>query len=422
MTTASSVLLRRPAHGLILTFSFVHSIHLNSNDSGFLFSSSTSSRHGSRSREPELPVFACARVPSLLHGSVGWRKDLPQKVNECNRLFTSTITLIRVNSLIRVAEFRIEGFIAGINKKSDFGGYNCSGNLEDGMNLRLSRRPMLTILLGVVIVRSATVGAPALAQTRRVSAYDPLNAFVGTWAATRPGENVPFLLLKLQESDGKLTGTMSHFKIGVIGNGTVIGTPKIGESTLAKLTLGQGDLRFVWGEPPLDGDEARFVLEGTTKAQLVISVSAEHIQRVMSDSPGASGFDPVIYMARAAETDDEKQTRSPVEKWEVGMMARLINTAEAQYKFAKGRYADYATLLSSGQLKDTGGREFTLLPGNWRSESDPLPGYRLRLLMSSDGGSYELSIRDETADCATALFSDETGVIFEGPARDCPSK
>jgi hypothetical protein len=33
-----------------------------------------------------------------------------------------------------------------------------------------------------------------------------------------------------------------------------------------------------------------------------------------------------------------------------------------------------------------------------------------------------LSIRDETADCATALFSDETGVIFEGPARDCPSK
>lgn len=195
------------------------------------------------------------------------------------------------------------------------------------------------------------------------------------------------------------------------------------ESPVADLALVDGDLDFVWGgDPPLRGDRAKFVVEGTRKAVLVILVSGEQVQQIMADNPGASGFNPVVYMTRDEQTDNEKQTRSPVEKWEVGMMARLINTAEAQYKFAKGRYADYATLLSSGQLKETGGREFTLVPGNLQSESNPLPGYRLRLLISSDGGSYELSIRDKTADCATGFFSDETGLIFEGLARECPAK
>ena len=100
------------------------------------------------------------------------------------------------------------------------------------------------------------------------------------------------------------------------------------------------------------------------------------------------------------------------------MLVGLINTAEAQYKFAHGVYADYAKLLRSGQLKDTGGREFTVLPWNLQSETDPLPGYRLRLLVAPHGVSYQLSIQQATADCGTGLFSDETGVIFEGHALD----
>ena len=177
------------------------------------------------------------------------------------------------------------------------------------------------------------------------------------------------------------------------------------------LTVGDGDLRFVWGEPPLGGDEASFVLEGTKIAQLVVMVSAEQAQKIMADNPRASGFNPVIYMNREAKTDKEKQTEGSAEEWEIGTMLRLINTAEAQYKFAHGIYANYATLLRSGQLKETGGSEFTLLPRNLRSETDPLPGYRLRLLISQDGSSYQLSIQETTADCGTGLFSDETGVI-----------
>jgi len=286
------------------------------------------------------------------------------------------------------------------------------------MNLQRSRTTLLAFLLSIVVARLATLCTPALAQTNQASRYDPLNAFVGTWTAKAPGENTPFLVLNLHASNGRLTGTMSHFKIGVTGNATITGTALPGESPVAHLTIRQGDLFFAWGEPPLNGDEAKFVLEGTKKAQVVIIVSAEQMQKVMAENPGASGFDPVIYVSRETAADNQKQTESSADKLEAGTMAGLINTAEAHYKFAHGMYADYATLLRSGQLKKTGGREFTLLPKNLQSETDPLPGYRLRLLISQDGSSYQLSIQERTVDCVTALFSDETGVIFEGHALD----
>jgi len=290
------------------------------------------------------------------------------------------------------------------------------------MNVQRSRTPMLTFLLGVVVMPLATLSASAVAQRNRPSTYDSVNAFVGTWAARRPGENTPFLVLKLRASNGELAGTVSHFKLGVIGNGTITGTPLLGESPVAHLTIGHGDLFFMWGEPPLGGDDAKFVLEGTKKAMLVIMVSGEQGQEIMANNPAASGFNPVIYMSREAETDNGKQTESSAEKWEIGNMAGLINTAEAQYKFAHGIYANYATLLHSGQLKETGGREFTLVPRSLQSETDPLPGYRLRLLLSRDGSSYQLSIQQKTADCGTGLFSDETGVIFEGHALDVDAR
>src|SRR5208283_11431 len=201
-------------------------------------------------------------------------------------------------------------------------------------------------------------------------------------------------------------------------HGTIMGNPEMGETPIADLIIGDGDLRFVWGEPPLDGDEAKFVLEGTKKGQVVIMVSPEQMRKIMADNPGASGFNPVIYVSREAETEDEKHTERSAEKWETRTMMGLINTAEAQYKFAHGVYANYATLLRSGQLKKAGGREFTLLPRNLQSETDPLPGFRLRLLISRDGSSYQLSIQERTTDCGTGLFSDETGVIFEGHVLD----
>ena len=273
------------------------------------------------------------------------------------------------------------------------------------------------VVMGIVAgIASVVALFPTLAQTNRVSAFDPLGAFVGTWAATKPNENAPFLVLKLSESDGKLSGTISHFKIGVVGNGRIIGTPlNTSESPVSDLTVREGQVFFAWrGDPPLHGGQASFMLRGTEVAYLLIPVSAEEMQRIMSGNPGASGFAPIIWMRHKSEAGNEKLQESSTEKWEVTTVASLINAAEFQYEFANGIYADYPTLVRSGQLQRTRA-QFTVVPETLQSVSDPLPGYLIRLVVTPDGRSYELSIQEKTfVDCALGIFSDETGIIFDG--------
>jgi hypothetical protein len=218
---------------------------------------------------------------------------------------------------------------------------------------------------------------------------------------------------------------MSHFKIGVVGTGRIVGSQvTAAESPVSDLTVSEGELGFVWsGDPPLRGGQVRFVAQGTKVAYLLIPVSIEEMKKIMSDSPGASGFIPIIWMRRKSETRNEKQQESSAEKWEITTEASLINAAEFQYRFANGIYADYSTLLRSGLLQETGARQFTLVPKNIQSASDPLPGYLLRLMLSSDGSSYQFLIQEKTsADCAPGVFSDETGVIFEGHTLGCSGK
>ncbi len=292
------------------------------------------------------------------------------------------------------------------------------------MNLQRSRA-LLMLLLGILVARLAPLGTSVLAQTNRVSTEDPLQAFVGTWVARTSAEDAPFLVLKLHIKSGKLSGTINHFTVAVTNTGGIVGTHGMpGDFPTEDLRVLDGDLGFVWNsDDHLRGDQVKFVLEGTTRARIVIMVSAEQIQKIMADNPGASGFNPVIYLNRELESENEKQVDSASEKsWEPGMMAVLINTAEAQYRFATGVYADYPTLLHSGQLKETGGREFTVLPGSLQSISDPLPGYDLHLLTSPNGRSYQLSIQEKARDCGRGLFTDETGVVFEGRPSGCAVK
>ena len=274
-----------------------------------------------------------------------------------------------------------------------------------------------TVVMGIVAgIASVVALFPALAQTNRASAFDPLRPLVGTWAATKPNENDPFLVLKLSESDGKLFGTISHFKIAVVGNGRIIGSPlNTAESPASDLTVREGQVFFAWrGDPPLRGGQAQFVVQGTEVAYLMIPVSAEEMQKIMSDNPGASGFAPIIWMRHESEAGNEKRQENSAEKWEVSTVASLINAAEFQYRFANGIYADYPTLVRSGQLQKTRG-QFTVVPKTVESVSDPLPGYLIRLVVTPDGRSYQLSIQEKTfVDCALGLFSDETGIIFDG--------
>ena len=279
------------------------------------------------------------------------------------------------------------------------------------MNFRLARIATLTLLIG-------------LAPTNQVAAYDPLQAFVGTWEAKIPGET-PYLVLRFRESTGKLTGTTTHCRMRVIGRGEITGSPETaGESRLSDLKVWGSDLGFTWdGDSRLQAVPAKFVLQGTQRALLVLILTDEKRQaeqQIMKDSPGANGFIPVISLRRATEPANMSETENHSAPWEATFMARLINVAEAQYKSNHGHYADYRTLIVSGQLKETNGHEFTVSPKNLESETDPLPGYRLRLLVLPDGSSYQLSIREKTEDCGVSLFTDETGVILEGRPAECP--
>ncbi|MFZ0278811.1 MAG: hypothetical protein WA254_21145 [Candidatus Sulfotelmatobacter sp.] len=289
------------------------------------------------------------------------------------------------------------------------------------MNLQRSQTLMLVLAFGILITGLSTLGIPVLAQANQVSISNSLRMFVGTWMSRTPGRITPFLVLKLDESNGKLHGTMSQFRMTVTAKGRIVGTPEPGEYPIEDLSVTDGELGFVWnGDDPLRGDRVKVVIQGTTRAQLVVMVSAEQIQRIIADNPTASGFNPVIFLEREIEPESPRQSSRRAENWEVGMIAAQINTAEAQYRFGHGTYADYATLLQSGQLKETGGRDFTIPPNHLLA--DVLPEYRIRLLKSPDGNSYQLSIQEKTGDCGASLFSDETGVIFEGRPSDCSAK
>jgi hypothetical protein len=249
---------------------------------------------------------------------------------------------------------------------------------------------------------------------------DRLDAFVGTWTATAPGAQTPFLVLQLRESDGKLVGTASHVKLGVIGHGPImIGTPEPGESAIAVSWTGDAEFAFQWdSDPILRGNVVKFMVQGKRKAQLVIGFqSPEQGKRFMDENPGVGGVDPVITVYREGASEGPKWDRA---KWESRLMATLINTAEAQYKFAHGLYADYATLVQSGQLESTDRREFKWKPPNISSTADPLPGYSVRLVMEPDGSSYRLFILEKNNECGANWFSDETGIIVgRGRAGDC---
>ncbi len=100
-------------------------------------------------------------------------------------------------------------------------------------------------------------------------------------------------------------------------------------------------------------------------------------------------------------------------------IVRTINTAEAGYRFSKtndgaprNHYANWSELYVSGILNEMkrSTPEFSPL-----ITAAGLQGYKLALIVSPDGQSYQLALHDAKPENALfSVFSDQGGIIYTG--------
>lgn len=107
-------------------------------------------------------------------------------------------------------------------------------------------------------------------------------------------------------------------------------------------------------------------------------------------------------------------------------VVRLLSFAETTYFQSHGRYATFAELVQSGQIQQgalqssADARAFRLL--NLQSDSQPIAGFVLSVVVASDGRTYHLSLKQLDETCGLGWFSDETGALYEGKRVDCAAQ
>jgi hypothetical protein len=102
---------------------------------------------------------------------------------------------------------------------------------------------------------------------------------------------------------------------------------------------------------------------------------------------------------------------------------RLINNAELDQRMSAGKYVSFSKLVELGYLErvqsDTLGSFASVLGIKIKNETEPLPGWALTLIVSSDGESYSLSLGEQKKKCGLSFFSDNRGEVYQGKAVDC---
>ena len=116
----------------------------------------------------------------------------------------------------------------------------------------------------------------------------------------------------------------------------------------------------------------------------------------------------------AAQPDDRDRARAVD-------VIRIINRAEYDYRRDHGSFAVWPELYASGAIAEVQKEvsQWTALPIT--TGSQVIPGYFLNLLVSRDAALYSVSLREAGSnDCGFSIFSDESGLIYQGTVIDCP--
>lgn len=108
-------------------------------------------------------------------------------------------------------------------------------------------------------------------------------------------------------------------------------------------------------------------------------------------------------------------------------LVRAINTAENAYKLKHGSFADWSDLSTSDEFKVALARfqkrDAGLTAIQPEMTENVLPGWTLRLIISTDRKSYDVLISDGTGEeCGFAFQSDERGLIRQAIGVGCPEK
>ena len=127
----------------------------------------------------------------------------------------------------------------------------------------------------------------------------------------------------------------------------------------------------------------------------------------------------VLVVLAAGETKSDPTNESS----QAVSVVRLFSAAEIDYFHTNSRYAGFAELVNSKQLAQTAMESPEHLSAyrsvNLQSDSEPVAGYVLGLIVAADGTTYKLSLTQKTVKCGFGVFTDEKGLLYEGKAIDC---
>src|SRR5258708_8626288 len=104
---------------------------------------------------------------------------------------------------------------------------------------------------------------------------------------------------------------------------------------------------------------------------------------------------------------------------------RALNTVEYAYKSTHGTFASWDVLAVSEEF--SGRRMFfpaqnapQLADAHFAKRPEILPGWTLRLNVTSDGKGYDVLLEDKTDKaCGYAAITDESGLIRQSKTIDC---
>lgn len=103
-------------------------------------------------------------------------------------------------------------------------------------------------------------------------------------------------------------------------------------------------------------------------------------------------------------------------------LVRFLNNSEADYKAKEGKFADWEELANSAYFQARKGVWAQTEGVAISSGPEIIPGWRLGLVSSADGASYQLMLQNAgDKACKFSFFSDQSGLIYQGEVIGCPA-